>query len=65
LFHEDGQTDMTTLISAFRDFAKAPKKLKMLFCPTLYNFQNSIVFWKVLRLSRGAAPNDKINLNYI
>jgi hypothetical protein len=27
LFHAEGQTDMTKLIVAFRNFAKAPKKL--------------------------------------
>jgi hypothetical protein len=25
VFHADGQTDMTKLVVAFRDFAKAPK----------------------------------------
>jgi hypothetical protein len=25
LFHADGETDMTKLIAAFRDFASAPK----------------------------------------
>jgi hypothetical protein len=28
LFHADGQTDMTKLIVALRDFANAPKKRK-------------------------------------
>jgi hypothetical protein len=27
LFHADGRTDMTTLIVAFSNFAKAPKKV--------------------------------------
>ena len=30
LFHADGQTDMTKLIVAFRNFAKAPKKFYLL-----------------------------------
>jgi len=38
LFHADGQTDMTRLMVAFRNFANAPKK-KILNC-------NSKVFYK-------------------
>jgi hypothetical protein len=30
LFHDDGQSDMTKLIVAFRNFAKAPKKNSLL-----------------------------------
>ena len=28
LFHADGQTDMTKLIDAFRNFANAPKNIR-------------------------------------
>jgi hypothetical protein len=34
LFHANGQTDMTKLIVAFRDFGKAPKKT--LLCKTAF-----------------------------
>jgi hypothetical protein len=37
LFHADGQTDITTLIVAFRNFAKAPKIYTNL-CFMLGNF---------------------------
>ena len=65
LIHEAGQTDMTTLIAAFRNFAKAPKKLKYFSVRRPPISKTALLFWKVLRLSRGAAPNDKSNLNYI
>jgi hypothetical protein len=29
LFHADGQTDITKVIAAFRNFAKAPKIFKL------------------------------------
>jgi len=31
LFHSDGQTDLTKLIVAFRNFTKAPKNMKYLY----------------------------------
>ena len=37
VYHADGQTDMTKLIVAFRNFAKAPEKVYLGKCHCIYH----------------------------
>ena len=49
LFHEDGRTDMTELIAAFRNFANAPqdRQVDVLTADTAWALQNGW-YWKLL-----------------
>jgi len=44
LFHADGQTDMTNVLAALRNFADAPKRFK--------NFSHTVCLHITLRLSQ-------------
>jgi hypothetical protein len=52
LFHADGQTDMTKLIVAFRNFAKAPKnEIRIAGYISLYIYIPTVCF-VILRISQ-------------
>ena len=52
LFHADRQTDMTKLIVAFRNFAKAPKNSLMLsLCPSVNLYQR--LMWRRIFMNLG------------
>jgi len=39
LFHAGGRTDLTKVIIAFRNFAKAPKNRQIFLAPSVYKIQ--------------------------
>jgi hypothetical protein len=44
LFHAGGETVMTKLIVACRNFANAPKKIKAHVCPIIFGFIRTLLF---------------------